>query len=136
VLYPYSSRALALGLDWRRRAIAVGPLTVSPFVGWEINLDASGETFAPEAFPDGPRWGLEVGVPWTSPHGVSIRARARELEAHRHERRLELTGWMPLASRHRLWLQISHGPGHCRHLFAEWMATLTFDMRGLLAPDS
>jgi hypothetical protein len=67
---------------------------------------------------------------------ICLRARARELESHRHERRLELTGWMPLASRHRLWLQVSHGPNHCRHLFAEWMATLTFDMRGLLTPDS
>lgn len=136
VLYPLSSRALVLVLDWQREAIALGPLAVTARVGWEIALDASGDHFVPEAFPDGPRWGLDLGYPRTAPRGVSLGWSARELEADRHQRQAVLTGWWPLAERHRLWLGIVRDLGVRQHRLADWTLTVGFDFRGLLDPEN
>jgi hypothetical protein len=134
-LYPLSSRALAMSIDWRRADIAVGPLVATGRVGWEISLDASGDVFAPEAFPDGLRWGAELGVPWTDERGVRVAWSARELEADRHQRRAELQAWLPLASRHRVWVEVLRELGVRRHRLADWTVQVALDLRGLLGDD-
>jgi len=128
-LYPIESRALMLRVEWRRRAIAVGPLELSGWLGRESAFDASGEVFVPEAFPGGWRHGVDLGLPPSRRWGLSLGWQARELANDRHLRRALAEAWVEIPGHHRLRLTTVRELGATTHRFADWHLGIGLELR-------
>lgn len=128
-LYPLESRAMALRVGWRRQGLDLGPWQLSGRVGWEVALDASGEVFAPEAFPDGFRYGVEVGSPAVRTRGASLGWQARELSEGRHLRQAVAEAWAEVAGRHRVRVTVVRELGVTRHRLADWRVGVSLELR-------
>lgn len=128
-LYPLESRAMALRVSWRRQGLDLGPWQLSGRIGWEVSLDASGEVFASEAFPDGFRYGLEVGSPAARARGASLGWQARELSGGQHLRQAVADVWTDVAGRHRVRLTVLRELGVTRHRLADWRVGVSLELR-------
>lgn len=128
-LYPIETRALVLRVEWRRRAVAIGPLGLSGWLGRESSFDASGDVFVSEAFPDGFRYGIDLGLPPTRHRGVSVGWQARELANDRHLRRAVAEAWADIPGRHRLRVSVVRELGATVHRFADWHLGVGLELR-------
>ena len=108
-----SSRALALGLDWRRQRHRDGSAAVEPLRRLGDRPRRQRQDLRPGAYPDGPRYAVEVGSLDISLTGSACERRRANSSRIASQRRLELTGWIPLAGDHRLWLAGLARGGHC-----------------------
>ncbi len=133
-LYPVVTRALVLRVEWRRRGLALGPLRLSGRAGWEVALDASSDVFTPDAYPDGPRFGADLGVPAAADRGVSVGWDARELAGGRHLRRAVAEAWTGLSGRHRLRLTVLRELGVRTHRLADWQVGISLELRRPIEP--
>jgi len=133
--YPLSCRALVMRLEWRRRELALGPVSISGRVGWEIAMDASGDAFGSEAFPDGLRFGVTAGTALAAPRGWTVGWAARELSGGHHSRRAEASAWTSTATGHRARLFVIRELGARSHRITDWRLGLAFELRRPPAED-
>ncbi|HOX25809.1 MAG TPA: hypothetical protein PLL30_10430 [Candidatus Krumholzibacteria bacterium] len=130
-LYPMSASCLAARVDWRRPIDLVADLQGALRIGWEGTSAANGEQLASSAYPDGPRFGVELGSRLAARRGLTVAWSARELAGGPHSRRLQITGWLPVAGGHAVQLQVARELGGKADRYAVWIVGLGWRLAGL-----
>ncbi len=98
-LYPFGSTSLPLVLDLRRGWRVTPAVEIALRAGIESTLDAAGDALAPDAFPDGHRFGAEAI--WEPRTGRSFHVSFLERSFGGHAtRRITAACWFPLHTRH------------------------------------
>ncbi len=134
-LYPLASRSLPLIVDWRRPWSGVASLFGAVRVGYEQTLDSSGDELDAEAFPDGLRYGLELGTDPQRDRGLVVDWAARELASGHHSRRLQLSGWLPAGAGTVVRLHLARDLGGRADRYATWTIGLSWSLAGLPRDD-
>jgi hypothetical protein len=127
-LYPLSAGCLPLSADWRASRRISGFLEAAARIGYERTFASSGDELHESAFPQGWRYGFEIGTRVDRSRGVSISWSARELEGGRHLRRLALGGWLPLGQGHKVRLLAVRDLGDPVHRLSTWTVGLTWHL--------
>lgn len=128
-LYPMSSAALPLRLDWRRPFGRPGGLVGAVRVGVEQTFDSSRDFLTADAFPSGFRYGAELGLVGVAERGLTLAWAARELSHGHHSRRLSLQGVLPLGDGHGLELRLGRELGGKADRYATWIASIAWRLR-------
>jgi len=132
-LYPFSASCLPLRFDWRRPVALGGGVAGALRGGYEATFGANGKELARDAYPDGWRYGIELGTDLARGRGLTIGWSARELTDGHHVRRLQATGWWQLADGHAIQLQVTRDLGGQADRYAAWIVGLGWRLAGLRA---
>ncbi len=130
-LYPLSAACLPVLAEWRTVRRLGGLWQAAVRVGREHSFASSGAELDGGAFPGGWRYGLEFGSDAARERGLSLAWAARELDGRRHARQLALTGWLPLAERHQVGLQLARDLSAPSGRLAAWTVSLTWRLASL-----